>query len=245
MSGIFITATGTDIGKTFIAAGILKLLRSESIDAVPMKPVQTGADLDSGALESSDLRFSLHAAELKPDDIEIKQMSPYLFGPACSPHLAAEKAEVHIDIDVIKKSYEELCSKHEFTVVEGAGGVLVPLNGKETMLDLMLELNLPVLLVASTGLGTINHTLLSIECLRANNVNLAGVIFNTPKFSGIETEFIRKDNPDTIARFGKVDILADIPYCVNTDLKSAATWNNFKQNSSILYKFLKGLLNES
>ena len=145
-----------------------------------------------------------------------KTMSPYTFKPACSPHLAAEMADTEIDIAEMVIAARTLAVDYEFVIAEGAGGILVPLNRRELMLDLMHALKLPVLLAARPGLGTINHTLLSIRTLRSDGLDIAGVVF-VASTAG-EPGIIEEDNANTIEHFGKVPVLGTIPYC--TALKS-------------------------
>ena len=202
--GLFVTGTDTGVGKTWVAAGLLAALRRRGIDAVPMKPVQTGCAGRGAALRAPDLESSLAAAGLVPAPGERALMAPYLFRPACSPHLAAERAGVRIDLARIARAARALAAARDFVCVEGAGGVLVPLDGKLTMVDVMRQLGLPVLLVARAGLGTINHTLLSLRVLRESGLNVAGVVFN-------QTEqgpwgLIEDDNVETVARLGRVSM---------------------------------------
>jgi dethiobiotin synthetase len=105
----------------------------------------------------------------------------------------------------------KLASDYEFVIAEGAGGIMVPLNHRETMLDLMQALKFPVLVVARPGLGTINHTLLSIRALRSDGLDIAGVVFVASKPG--QAGFIEEDNAATIEQFGKVPVLGTIPYC--------------------------------
>jgi dethiobiotin synthase len=230
--GIFITGTGTDVGKTMVTAGLLAALRGRGVDAVPMKPVQTGAveygkepfpleeppggeiarALSRQGLCAPDLFFSLAAAELRPSPEELDLMAPFCYEPACSPHLAGNLTGFPPDSNHIQDCVDELVSRHETVLVEGAGGVLAPLNGSETMLDLMVKLGFPVLLVASNTLGTINHTLLSIQVLRQAGLDLLGVVFNNTSEPLLETRFISTENPLAVARFGKVPILGNLRY---------------------------------
>jgi dethiobiotin synthetase len=231
MKGMFITGTDTGVGKTALGALLLAELRRRGINAAPMKPVQTGClrkpETGNLKLEESefqvsrfksqvslsvpDLDYSLSMASMEVDPETYKTMSPYRFEPACSPHLAAEMAGTEIDIAEMVIATRALISDYDFVITEGAGGVLVPLNPNETMLDLMQALKLPILLAARPGLGTINHTLLSIRTLRADGLDIAGVVFvaSTDDASG----FIEEDNVNTIEHFGKVSILGTIPYC--------------------------------
>lgn len=206
MRGLFVTGTDTGVGKTVLSALLLAELRRRNFNAAPIKPVQTGCEGDV-----PDLDYSLSMADLKVSGDDYRNMAPYTFDPACSPHLAAEMDGVEIDIAEMVIAARTLASEYEFIVAEGAGGVLVPLNRRETMLDLMQALKLPVLLAARSGLGTINHTLLSIRALRSDNLEIAGVVFvaGQPGEPGI----IEEDNGTTIEQYGKVPVLGTIPYC--------------------------------
>jgi dethiobiotin synthetase len=208
--GVFITGTGTGVGKTVAAAAVLAALRSAGIDAVPMKPVQTGGLQRGGALESPDLEFCLGMAGLQAADNEADAMAPYLFEPACSPHLAALRTGRKISFDRIAEAFDALSNAHQCVVVEGAGGLLVPISEDSTMLDLMARLRLPAIIVASPGLGTINHTLLSLREIGRAGLPVLGVIF-------CETEEspwgeIEEDNWKTIERMGKTRVLGRVPF---------------------------------
>ena len=205
MTGIFVTGTDTDVGKTALTALLLTEWRRRGIDAVPMKPAQTGCAGDG--VPDLDYALSLSGASFPPDARAL--MAPYRFEPACSPHLAAERAGTRIEISVILSAAERLAERHDRLVVEGAGGLLVPLNRRETMLDLAKALRLPVVVVARPGLGTINHTLMTLEILRSAEARIAGVVFvaSTPDEPG----FIERDNVETIRKIGAVPILGTIP----------------------------------
>jgi dethiobiotin synthetase len=209
-SGLFVTGTDTGVGKTVIAAGVLAQWRADGLDAVPMKPVQTGCRTVRGRLVAPDLAFCLRAVGLKPGKRELADMAPYCFKPACSPHLAAKEAGVTLSIPVIERAFRRLSRAHEAVVVEGAGGVLVPLNERQTTLDLMIRLRLPVLLVARPGLGTINHTLLSLRVLHEAGLTVLGVVLNQaqPGHWGR----IENDNCRTIERLGRVKVLGCLRY---------------------------------
>ena len=131
-----------------------------------MKPVQTGCVREQQGVKAPDIEFCLDSAGIKNIDIGMDLMAPYMFEPACSPHLAAEMAGTEISIAAITSCFKKLSEKHEYIVVEGAGGVMVPLSRRESMIDLMRALKLPVVLVARPGLGTLNHTLLSLNALK-------------------------------------------------------------------------------
>ncbi|HEY3489274.1 MAG TPA: dethiobiotin synthase [Candidatus Deferrimicrobiaceae bacterium] len=213
MRGLFVTGAGTDVGKTTVAAGLLRMLRAQGLDAVPMKPVQTGARRDEdGTLNAPDLDVSLAAAGLSPDAAERARMSPCLFEPACSPHLAARLYGRLIDAGTIFAAAQWLSARHDALVVEGAGGVLVPIGEGRTMADLMVCLAMPVVLVSPGGLGAINHALLSIEAIRSRGLRLLGVVMTETHRVPEVSRYIHEDNVRTIAEAGKTKILARIPY---------------------------------
>jgi dethiobiotin synthetase len=193
-----------------VSAGLLSALRRRGEDAVPMKPVQTGCVRRGGVWRAPDLDACLDAAGLEPSARERALMTVYAFQPACSPHLAAARAGRSISLPRIARAARTLLAAHTCLIVEGAGGVLVPLNGRRTQVDLMQRLGLPVVLVARPGLGTINHTLLSLRVLRAAGLTVRGVVFNAtaPGRPG----FIERDNAVTVARLGRVPVLASLPY---------------------------------
>ena len=230
--GIFVTGTDTGVGKTLVTAGIVRWLRNQGVDAVPMKPVQTGgrrrSKLRSDELTAPDLEFVLSAANLQPDGDEMKLMSPYVYEPACSPHLAGRMAERYVEPAVVKDCADRLLDEHQAVVAEGAGGIEVPLNESATMLDLMKLLAYPVVLVTRFGLGTINHTLLSINALRAAGLDVIGVVFNRTEQPATESRFIEEDNPEAIARFGNVPVLGKIMY-LDTASKTEETWHDFEK----------------
>jgi dethiobiotin synthase len=211
--GIFITGTGTDVGKTVVTAGVLRYLCSRGASAMVMKPVQTGCRLSPrGRLIAPDVEFVLRAANLHASEDALPHLAPYRFEPACSPHLAASLAGRTIDIATILASARQLASHYRPLVVEGAGGLLVPLNGSQTMLDLACELRMPILLVGLSGLGTINHTLLSLEAIRRRGCPLLGVLLNDVQPIAASDAFIHDDNLSAIAEFGQRPPIARIPY---------------------------------
>jgi dethiobiotin synthetase len=181
----FITGTDTGVGKTVASA-----LLCAALDAIYWKPIQTGTR--EGTDRSTVLRL---AGLLRSRTIP----EAYRFAPPVSPHLAAMRAGVHIELRKIRMPS---FGHRENLIVEGAGGALVPINETQLMLHLMRRLKLPVLLVARTSLGTINHTLLSLQALRAASLGIRGVIL------------VGKRNPDNrraIEHYGKVPIVGFIP----------------------------------
>ncbi|MBU0716594.1 MAG: dethiobiotin synthase [Verrucomicrobia bacterium] len=217
--GIFVTGTDTGVGKTVVSAALLSVLCSHGVDAVPMKPVQTGATRRCNRWRSPDLDFCLAMAGLKPFPLEYARMAPCCFAKACSPHLAAAVAGRRIGFRRINACLSSLQARHATVIVEGAGGVCVPIRGRQTMLDLMGALDLPVVLVARLGLGTINHTLLSLHDLRRAQVRVLGVVFNATAPG--RSDYIERDNIKTITRLGTVRVLGRLPFIPNLATLSA------------------------
>ncbi len=228
--GLFITGTDTGVGKTVVAAGLLRRLRAEGLDAAPMKPVQTGGTPGPAGPRAPDLDYCLRAAGLHPDADEYARMCPYVYDPACSPHLAGRLAGTSPQVERIVEAAEALAAAHDVLIVEGAGGAIVPINERETMLDVMRALHLPVLLVARGGLGTINHTLLSVRAVRSAGLTLLGVVINDA--SPTAADFIRRDNPRAIEQFGEVSILGDVPFLpeLGGDDPPASAWARFDEH---------------
>ncbi len=207
----FITGTDTDVGKTLVTAAVLSRLLSAGVDAMPMKPVQTGCPRRAdGTLGNLDLDTCFQLTDVEPAAAEDELIAPYRFEPACSPHLAAEHAGETIEFDRILEAAGELMHRHETVLIEGAGGVLVPINRRQTMLDLMVALNLPVILASRPGLGTINHTLLSIRELQRAGLQVRGVVFC--ETCPAERTMIERDNWRTIEEFAGVKVLGRVPH---------------------------------
>ncbi len=239
--GIFITGTDTGIGKTLVAAGVLQAARSRGLDAVPMKPVQTGAVQSGENLVAQDLDLCLRVGGIDPDSYELELMCPYRYEPACSPHLAGRLAGRYPSIDHILLAADELSASHDAVIVEGAGGALVPLDEHDTMLDLMRRMGLPVLLVARAALGTINHTLLTLAALKASGVPVLGVVLNETEYS--PSDMIREDNPKAIEQFGGVSVLGELRYFVDIaeNLSAPETWKAFEADLTGLDAILEVL----
>jgi dethiobiotin synthetase len=184
-SRFFITGTDTGVGKTTVAA-----LLCAALNAIYWKPIQTGAR------EGTDRSTVIRLAAL-PRHRTLPEV--YRFSPSVSPHLAAQRAGVRIDLHKIKVPEIAAC---ENVIVEGAGGALVPINPTQLMTELMFHLALPVLLVSRTALGTINHTLLSVAALRASRLNVRGVIMvGKPN----------RDNRRAIEHYGGIEVVGAVP----------------------------------
>ncbi|KZM40000.1 dethiobiotin synthase [Marinomonas sp. SBI22] len=172
----FITATDTDAGKTFVAAGILAAAKRAGLATMGLKPVAAGAELVDGVLRNDDALALMAQTSVK---LTYEQINPVLLKEAIAPHIAAENAGVSMSVarleGVIKGA---LLTPHDFALVEGAGGWRVPLNSREMLSDLAKSLNFPVILVVNMKLGCINHATLSAEAIQRDGLNLVGWVAN-------------------------------------------------------------------
>jgi len=176
----FVVGTDTNVGKTYVASALLRHFVSSGKRAVGMKPVASGCELSEhgawqGQLVNEDV-VALHEAGNVAAALEL--INPYHFAPAIAPHIAAEKAGVDIDLNLIVRSYHALAEMAEVVVVEGAGGFFVPVNAQQTLADLAVKLNLPIILVVGMRLGCINHALLTVEAIQSRGLTLAGWVAN-------------------------------------------------------------------
>lgn len=210
MSGLFITGTDTGIGKTVATASLLAWLRGRGLDAVAMKPVQTGCRRIPSGRRVPDLDFIRAATGWSPAAEEGVLACPYAFEPPCSPHLAAILSGQPISIPRLLYRYQRFAARHPVVLVEGAGGVCAPLSPEQTMLDLMLALRLPVVLVTHPRLGTLNHTLLSLHELRRAGLSVAGLVVVTADARPWGP--IEQDNVEVLEKIGGARILARLPY---------------------------------
>ncbi|MGH9470774.1 MAG: dethiobiotin synthase [Terriglobia bacterium] len=185
MQNLFVTGTDTNVGKTVLSA-----LLTAALNGVYWKPVQ------SGAHEGTDRRTVMQWAEI-PEERTLPEC--YCFDPPVSPHLAARESGIHIDLSRIRLPADPIARP---VIAEGAGGVLVPLNETETMLHLIRRLGFPAVIASRTALGTINHTLLTIEALRGAGIEILGVVMLGPE---------DLENRRAIEWYGKVRVIGHVP----------------------------------
>jgi dethiobiotin synthase len=204
LRGLFITGTDTGVGKTAVSAALLHRYRG----VAPLrywKPVQTGIELDD---DTAMVRCLAACPEEQILTVGVRLPHPV------SPHLAAKLAGVTITIESLQRFLPPRAEGWRWAV-EGAGGALVPLNGSDLMIDLMSALALPVVLVARSSLGTINHTLLTLEALRARSLSVAGVVMTGEK---------NAPNRNAIEHYGRVPVLGEMPILRPLDAASLGSW---------------------
>jgi dethiobiotin synthetase len=175
MTSLFVTGTDTDVGKTFISAALIGLLKKKGLRVAAMKPIASGCDTTEVGLRNDDaLKLIQYANVDLPYDI----INPYAFQAAIAPHIAAQQNNINIDLNKIKQNFELIQQQSDAVVVEGAGGWLVPINNTQTMADLAKILNLPIILVVGIRLGCINHALLTVEAIKQSGLPLMGWVAN-------------------------------------------------------------------
>lgn len=239
--GLFISGTDTDVGKTMITAGLLRALLERApaaLRATACKPVQTGCFSDvNGTLRAPDAELYSRAVRgLNPVHRAVAD-PVFLFSRPCSPHLAAASEQTRINGESIVQAVEQLRDEGLFPLVEGAGGLYVPLNESRTMLDLMADLGLPVLLVTANRLGAINHVLLSLRALQSQGLRVAGIVFNSPSPVLEEDEttaLLLRDNIETVRRLSGLPagaLILEIPHLPELARESALAQScaNLKQ----------------
>lgn len=172
---VFVTGTDTEVGKTRIATGLIAVLQQQGLKAAGMKPVASGCDWVAGQWQNEDALAMIAQSNVS---LPYSVVNPYAFEPAVAPHIAASRVNNEVSISEIKQQFEQIKSEADAVVVEGAGGWLVPLNQTETMADLAVALDLPVVLVVAIKLGCINHALLSIESIQQRGLRIAGWVAN-------------------------------------------------------------------
>lgn len=171
----FITGTDTGIGKTYVACQLIRHYVAQGYRVVGMKPVAAGCDLVNGQWVNEDVALLTQASNV-PAPMHL--VNPYCFKDPIAPHIAAEREGIEIKLDVIQRAYAELSGLADIVVVEGAGGLLVPLNAHYTIADLIARLNIPVLFVVGMRLGCINHALLTMEVMQARGLTVSAWVAN-------------------------------------------------------------------
>ncbi|MGL4254391.1 MAG: dethiobiotin synthase [Fusobacteriaceae bacterium] len=189
-NSFFITGTGTDIGKTYVSALFYKALKNMEVGYY--KPIQSGGEKG----KSPDVETVCSLAQIPYDE----KMSTYVLKPSLSPHISAEIEKIELDFQLILQNIEKRKELHSYSIIEGAGGLCVPLNRDGYLYsNLIKESGLPVILVTSTEVGTINYTLLTLKYLEEMKIPVLGVVFNR-----FQKNFYEKDNIETILSLGKI-----------------------------------------
>jgi len=226
-SGIFITGTDTGIGKTFFTCALAALLREIGYRVGVMKPAETGCVEKDGRLFAEDA-WRLREASGSKDPIE--KICPYRLSEPLAPSIAAERAGVRIDIDHLLSIYHEIASQHDVTLIEGAGGLLVPLLPSYTFADFASTAQLPVIVVAGNKLGAINHLLLTLEHAVCKGLRVAGYVLNQVQS---ERSLATETNREVLRSLTGNVCLGELPYCSDRDVQAAGLARWLEQNCDV------------
>ena len=217
-TGLFITGTDTGVGKTLIAAGLAHALRVQGIDVGVMKPVETGCHSRNGRLRPPDA-LALREAAGSRDALDL--VNPYRFREPLAPMVAAERSRRCINVERLVERFGRLADRHAMILVEGAGGLLVPITEEVSFLDLAARLRLSVLVVIGSRLGALNHARLTVEAARAARIPVAGAIVNR---ATAERSPARTTNLLALRRLLPIPVLGEIPHL--SGLRRNALWRS-------------------
>jgi dethiobiotin synthetase len=204
--GLFFTGTDTGVGKTFVTAAVARILRRRGRGVVVCKPVATGAVWRDGHWVSEDAIALAQAAGVTGD---MSQVTPWMFPDPVAPPVAARRADVELRLDQIIRAVQDRSQPRKAMLIEGIGGLMCPLTEKETVADLVAGLNLPMIVVTRRSLGTLNHTLMTLEISRTRGLQVAGVVINEscpPRTLAEETNVLE------LRKRMQAPLLATIPF---------------------------------
>ncbi|GJQ59924.1 MAG: dethiobiotin synthase [Candidatus Scalindua sp. AMX11] len=231
--GIFVTGSDTGVGKTVIAGALAATMKAQGLNVGVMKPVSTGARKIGEKFVSEDARY---LKEIAGSVDELDLINPIRLEPPLAPTLAARKTGITIKLEKVWSAFKELQSRHDFLVVEGIGGLMVPIDEDHFVADMASKMDLPIVIVCKYYLGAINHTLLTVECAKSRNLRIKGLIINMlDKENEVVTE---------IEKFSHFPVLGTIPPNKNISVANCTFGNiveYFKQEINILRIIKKGI----
>jgi dethiobiotin synthetase len=205
--GFFITGTDTGVGKTIVAGAVVKALQSLGLKTGVMKPVETGCRREGGKLFPSDGIFLRRIAEI---DDPVASVTPCCFESPLSPMAAAEIDASEVSLEEIKRAFRMMAAKYDAVVVEGIGGLMVPISKDYYVAELAAEIGLPLIIVARPGLGTINQTMLTLDHAMRAGLHVAGIVINYS--SPPEHSLAEQTNPGVLSRIAAAPLIGTFPY---------------------------------
>ncbi len=220
MNSLFITGTDTDVGKTYVAAGLAVTLRKMGIDVGIMKPFAAGTPQKKG-LKSEDVEILSRASQvLDPENL----MNPQFFKMAASPYTASKTLKVKVKVKSVLSNFKKLSKLHSMLLVEGMGGIMTPILKNYFVTDLIKEMQLPAVIVTRTKIGTVNHTIMTCKMCEKYKIPIKGIIINNFDSDGYTVKTLKRD----LQSLTGVPILGTIPYIDN--LSDDSLYKNFKKN---------------
>jgi dethiobiotin synthetase len=212
LKGFFITATDTGVGKTIVAGGLIRALTFMGLKTAGMKPVESGCIREGKVLIPSDGMFLKHIAQMHE---LITKVTPFCFEAPLAPLAASEFEKKKISVTAIRKAFYNLYTRYDVVIVEGVGGIMVPLRENYFVIDLARDIGLPVIVVAKPGLGSINHTMLTVKYALKEGLEVAGIIINYshPPVGSLAEE----TNPQILKQICPVPLIGTFPYLKNRD----------------------------
>lgn len=234
--GFFITGTDTEVGKTVATAILLLWMKSQGDNPGVMKPIECGVDPECFSAANSDARFLMETGDIEDSDAEV---CPFRFKDPTSPYQASFSAGRSVDLDWIISTFSKLGDRHNCMLVEGIGGLMVPLTSGTVVADLAAKLKLPLILVTRYSLGTQNHTLLTLEAARQKGLSVAGLIFN--KTDSKPLSKIEQSQPALLSQWTGLPILAEVPFLEETTVNNLSPDGIIEAGGSLNFQSLKNL----
>ena len=215
MHGIFVTGTNTGVGKTAVAAGLAWALRKEKIDVGVMKPFATANRVFSKEYRSEDTAILARASGVPDSDCNL---NPFFYSIAASPLVATELLQSPpVDIEEALLQLKKLATKHRFLIAEGIGGIMVPLTENKSLADFVKLTNLPLVIVSTSRLGTLNHTFLTVMACKKFRLKIAGIILNK---TSKNPDKVEQKTAEVLERLTDIKVLARIPFLRGADYVS-------------------------
>ena len=214
-SGLFIAGTGNGVGKTLIAGAIAKILTDNGRKVGVFKPIAAGCNRDWEGLISFDTEFLATCAN---SGLSLSTITPVGYITPAAPIVGAAQEGRPMDFDSIAAAYKQICENTDIVIVEGIGGVRTPLTVEFDLLDLAVEFSLPVVVVSRLGQGMINHTLMTIDCIRAAQLKIAGVVLNG--YNAVEETVTEQTAGPVIAQCSGVNVLCTVPFDETVDIEA-------------------------
>jgi len=212
--GIFVVGTDTGVGKTIVSAGLAMTLKARGLKVGVMKPVATGCIGSDQRLVSHDAVYLFEAAENEYAPLT----SPFRFRNPVAPSVAEIYEQTKVDVQTIKNAYQQLCHHYDYVIVEGIGGLMVPIQKKYYVANLIRDLGLPILIVSPIGLGAINHTLLTVDSAIIRGLIIKGIIFNRAPL--VNFSLAELTNPKVVHELTGLPILGSLPELEDLDVEN-------------------------